>query len=226
MNTPKILNEWINRKLKAYKKQPRRGISKGNSLPIPKNKFHCALLHLRYTKVFDLAQIAKETKVHTTLVRKWRTESKFLEQIGELTKEYAHYFLKCILTERRSFRRDEINYYSLLLWTKIKMMLGSFAKESKNDKESLFILNKLTLDFCQARLDYWGSKQEKIDYYSEMQKLVPKALQVLRESFNRFREAQDWKQAQELYNDLSLRYENLSEGFHNYRKRLLKRGLI
>jgi len=226
MTEARILKNWIKARLNGYNEGVRKGIPRGKILPIPKHKYYCALLHLAYTKKFPLEQIAKETGTHIKLVIKWRGESKFLELVGQLAREYADYFIRYILIEKQPFRIDEVAYYSLLLWDRILKQLSDLRDKLKTDKESYLLLNKLILDFFQVRLEYWGSKEEKMLFYEKLQKAVPEALKTLQGIFNKAIEERNWEKAKELYNDLSLRYGKLSEGFHIYRKRFLECGLI
>ena len=96
MDKPKLdfsdieIRAWIKEKLAHYQETPRAGVPRGEELPIPRHKYHAALLMLRYgSKDYsNLSRIAKETKTTYTLVGKWRNERKFQKLVRGLAEEF------------------------------------------------------------------------------------------------------------------------------------------
>ncbi|MFA6253479.1 MAG: hypothetical protein WC687_04410 [Patescibacteria group bacterium] len=89
------INLWIKKKVREYHESSRAGVPRGDSLPVPKHKYHAALLMLVYGgKYFcDLSQVSEETGCSYNLLAKWRTERKF----WALAEEAADEFLKTYL---------------------------------------------------------------------------------------------------------------------------------
>ena len=96
MDKPKLdfsdieIRAWIKEKLTHYQETPRAGVPRGEELPIPRHKYHAALLMLRYgSKDYpNLLRIAKETKTTYPLVGKWRNERKFQKLVHNLAEEF------------------------------------------------------------------------------------------------------------------------------------------
>jgi len=93
-------------------------------------------------------------------------------------------------------------------------------------EEASRVLNKLHLDLYAVYLEHWGSREEKIKYYDQIARAVPGSFQTLRKVFDAAMKRGDWETAEKVYEDMSSWSENLFEGFHAYRRKLLERGLI
>jgi len=89
------INFWIKKKVREYHASSRAGVPRGDSLPVPKHKYHAALLMLAYggKDYCDLSQVSEETGCSYNLLAKWRTERKF----WALAEEAADEFLKIYL---------------------------------------------------------------------------------------------------------------------------------
>lgn len=81
---------WVKENLADFHETPRSGVPRGDELPIPRHKYHAALLMLSYgSKHYpDLLKIAQESGVTYTLLGKWRSERKFQKLIQKLAAEY------------------------------------------------------------------------------------------------------------------------------------------
>lgn len=81
---------WAKEKLVDFQETPRSGVPRGDELPIPRHKYHAALLMLSYGSKHcpNLLKIAQESGVTYTLLGKWRTERKFQKLIQKLADEF------------------------------------------------------------------------------------------------------------------------------------------
>jgi len=100
MDTDEFLQQlnitlWIKKKVREYHEPSRAGVPRGDSLPVPKHKYHAALMMLIYGSRHcnDLSQVSEETGCSYNLLGKWRTERKF----WALAEEAADEFLKTYL---------------------------------------------------------------------------------------------------------------------------------
>ena len=104
------LRAWIQKRVREYKEPARAGLSRGEELPIPKHKYHAALLMLLHgSKAYpSLYQISKEAGCKYGLIGKWRTERKFVDLTKKAAEEFLDEWLELYLWAR-SERRDVKN---------------------------------------------------------------------------------------------------------------------
>jgi hypothetical protein len=81
-----VLGQFIEDRLRHYVEPERAGTPKGEPIGFSRKKFHAALLAL--TNV-DLRKQAKHIKVSYGLLRKWRTEDAFFEQVMKLEDDFV-----------------------------------------------------------------------------------------------------------------------------------------
>lgn len=145
---------WIKEKLESYQESPRSGVPRGEELPIPRHKYHAALLTLRYgTKDYpDLLRIAKETKTTYTLVGKWRNERKFQKLVHDLAEEFL------------------AAWFEFFIWLSNEADAHSGGKEGDSDRE---LIDRVQ-DLCRLT---WGEPLQ-VGFHQRMMDFVEKSDQA------------------------------------------------
>jgi hypothetical protein len=88
-----LLADLINERASTYVEPSRKGTSRGQAIGFPREKYVAALLYLTN---FPLEHQAKALKVSHGLLRKWRTEKKFWDVVGDHLQELSKRFWSVI----------------------------------------------------------------------------------------------------------------------------------
>lgn len=242
---PPNLGRWIQRKLDTYKEKPRRGVPKGKPYGIPKRKYHAALLHLAYTKTFNLKAIAKEAGVSYSVLANWRIEDRFIDLIRQAIFEYSQQLIATVfdtdseVDSCRSFTEEELDGYSVFLvygiMHKLSEKYESYQKEALSLKNSPAQFLELLLKMLTARtllqlvsvvkVKTWGNKEIKINFYEYMAQTQSFTLKIDRALFG-IALKNDWKNgAQQIFDLVSSLAEGANLEVISLRKTLIERGL-
>jgi len=189
------VRHWIKKKLREYQESPRKGIARGERLPVPKHKYHAALLMLVYeSKSYpDLYQIAKEANVKYGLIGKWRNEHGFwnlMDRVaGEFLKEWMELYVFCTeeLAKDGSAKIKSASLHSLEHMRKVAdlywgdylalVALGSMRRALKNKElspASLLHLYRLLAAITGPRLD--GKKEVTAKEYKQLANQIVRRL--------------------------------------------------
>lgn len=112
---------WIKNKVQEYEEEPRSGVPRGEELPVPKHKYHAALLMLLYGSQDypDLYKIAKEAGSKYSLLGKWRTERKFKAITDaaalKFTQEWLELYLWACESQRNATDPKDTASYSEMI---------------------------------------------------------------------------------------------------------------
>ncbi len=181
-NIPPYLASWIQWKVDSYQEKPRKGTPRGQPYGISKPKYHAVLLHLAYTRAFDLRAIAREADVSHSLLLNWRTEEKFRDLVDRAVREYSAYLVNSLTKKwfdvpgSRLFSTAEASRYSVLLLDRISRDLSLVFKRhvrelSENprpiDVRRMRKVNELCVAFAEAQISGWGNKQAKIALWEQ-----------------------------------------------------------
>lgn len=86
---------WINRKVREYSEPSRAGIPRGDTLPIPRPKFHASLSMLTYDSPAcpELQQVADLVGRNYGLIAKWRNEDRFWQAASSGAEQFLNEWL-------------------------------------------------------------------------------------------------------------------------------------
>jgi hypothetical protein len=247
---PPNLGKWIQHKLDNYKEKPRRGVPKGKPYAFPKRKYHAALLHLAYTRTFNLREIAKEAGVSYSLLLKWRTEKRFQRVIFKEHDVYCSVIINSVLSRTpsdwKSALRSIVNEapgYSeslrlslagaSLIWgkefwkqrIKIGERIGSDKPQTVEVRQLMVML---TLGFFVLGTDFViprRNKQRKLNFCEATAKQTSSYLGYAGAVFKQSLE-KDWKdEAEHIFDTVARFAENEGKKVCRLRKKLIERGL-
>lgn len=91
-NLLSIFKEWISPILASYEEPTRAGTPKGDTIGLSKKKFYAANLMILYD-AFTLNELAKEAGVSHDQIRRWRTESQFMNVSTNSLKNFAVFII-------------------------------------------------------------------------------------------------------------------------------------
>lgn len=86
-----ILTSFMDDKIKNYIEPTREGTPRGEQIGFSRAKYKAAVLCLTNSPIKKIAEVCD---VSYGLLRKWRTEEGFIEQINQLADEFANLFYK------------------------------------------------------------------------------------------------------------------------------------
>jgi hypothetical protein len=242
---PPNLNKWIQHKLDNYKEKPRKGTPKGESYGIPKQKYHAALLHLAYTRTFNLREIANQAGVSYSLLANWRTEDRFKFLVGQAAWEYATTILKLIVFEDynldfcKTFARQEVPGYSLRLVNMIIENLTLMLMVDTGEAKSLPWLPQfkklefptgmkiiaLFLSIFGTMADVRGDRDMKVTFLESADKISSLLLDLIRRQFRLAMNKGPKKFAQELFDEVLEEELKARKELLSLRKELVRKGL-
>ena len=107
-----LLDEFLSNKIERYKEPQRKGTPKGELIGFSKAKYSVILYSLTSMKLADLS---KKTGVSYGVLRKWRTEKPFKDEVKKIEREYAKHFYNYLwgreacIDEGMSFTRPKKN---------------------------------------------------------------------------------------------------------------------
>lgn len=84
---PSYLDSFFMEKIKNYQEPQRKGTPKGEPIGLSTQKYYAALLML---KDVPIKELSKSVRVSYGLLRKWRTEKPFKEQIAQLESVFMN----------------------------------------------------------------------------------------------------------------------------------------
>lgn len=193
---PPTLGDWIQHKLDMYEEKPRKGTPKGQPYGIPKHKYHAALLHLAYTRSFNLREIAKQAGVSYSLLAKWRTEDRFNKLIHRASREFSKELMAetiCAETGQNLglFVKEEVSNYSISLVNAISKELHHvFKRHSKNlfnlsdtkvwrkAWDSVRDVNVFAILLGEAGISTWGSKDSRIYFWQQRGEIMSATMDI------------------------------------------------
>jgi hypothetical protein len=107
-----LLDVFAGKKIDLYEEPERRGTPRGEPIGFTKRKYIAALL---CSKDIKQKQIAEITKVSHAMLRKWRTEDKFLEVTDNFMVEFVDHLIRHL--EKRAKKQLQLTekYFELSL---------------------------------------------------------------------------------------------------------------
>ena len=206
------LTEWIEWKSESFKEEPRTGIPRGESLPIPRQKFLAALYILLYGGIYhNLKDIAKKIGASLSLVLKWRTEERFNALIGSLAKEFVGNWAKAYFMFNRTLRnlksKKEIRELSELIdqmvlhasqtWGyAVQTEFFKFVDESIDKHRDITSLTGM-LAVCVPILNRSENQKMKIKLIKEIEKLLQSMIDGIKNDTKKALHANNLKQVEE-----------------------------
>jgi hypothetical protein len=126
-------------------KSSRKGVPKGEPLPIGGTKFLVAATMVLYPRGMDLKGIADFWEVSASLVGKWRTEERFKNLIKQLEEEFARYVLSRMNEERFLLQLQEScepDHWSDRVLQIFGHSLAEAIKESTGQEDVFYLIKK------------------------------------------------------------------------------------
>jgi len=238
---PAMLGEWVQKKLDAYHEGPRQGTPKGQPYPIPKHKYHAALLHLAYTRAFGLKDIARKAGVSYKLLSKWRTEERFRNLIATESIEYSSRFTvlmaesDCDLKTRIRLVTQELAGYNIALvdtiveafFVWLENCTGRLPRNPREEdyKPVIQAMETLGVVVSAMRIDTWGNKEAKVHCYKTMAERSSRWIEVSGNLFKLALERDLRNAADEIFGLLCLFAEIVVRNLYELRKELAAQGL-
>ncbi len=218
--------------LQETSENPRLGVSPGDSRPFPRNKVACAYLESLRISAKAIAETAgnlTNTRVSSTLVRKWRVEDAYQALVKKAQEETVNeLFDKYIkLGEDRkifdAFRDEMIECFSPLVTLDVILEIKKLA-ESKPDNwhDANWTYLLTDLDLSEGIWPRRDSRQA-IQRHLGDGKAFESALLVTTHAFALAKIQGDWAKAEEAFTTL-LRYAGLS--FRKITGRRLSSGAV
>jgi len=228
---PALLDKFI-------KKAVRMQIKRLKPTMLQKRKFYTACLMLVYTRhSFPLKEIAKKAKVSKKVLRVWRTEERFKENVEFWTKVYARNFVDMLERTELSYGdylhlvEREIPYYSLGLQKAIAtehakrmMRVGPTSHSSPEQDLKFLYLSSFSGFIWQYTADRWGSKEERLDLHETTYKLLRLADKTLPIIFEKSIKNKDFQLAREIFDTALGLFKGRRERLYRLEKILIKQN--
>jgi hypothetical protein len=87
----KVWEAWAAPRLAKHQDPERVGTPRGEPIGLSKKKYHAVQTQVLHSKLFSLAELAKESEVSPVQIRVWRTEAEFKKAVEEATRDFVQY---------------------------------------------------------------------------------------------------------------------------------------
>lgn len=87
----KVWEAWATPRLAKHQDPERVGTPRGEPIGLSKKKYHAVQTQVLHSKLFSLADLAKESEVSPVQMRVWRTEAEFKKAVEEATRDFIQY---------------------------------------------------------------------------------------------------------------------------------------
>jgi len=111
----KVWDAWAAPRFAKHQDPERVGTPRGEPIGLSKKKFHAAQTQVLHSKLFSLADLAKESEVSPVQMRVWRTEAEFKKAMEEATKDFHQYLSEEALKAWHEEKRFDTLLYCLAM---------------------------------------------------------------------------------------------------------------
>jgi hypothetical protein len=126
----KVWEAWAAPRLAKHQDPERVGTPRGEPIGLSRKKYHAVQTQVLHSKLFSLADLAKESEVSPVQIRVWRTEAEFRKAVEEATRDFLQYLSE----EALKVWHDEMVFDILLYCLSMHKdgLLTLFFKWNKN----------------------------------------------------------------------------------------------
>jgi hypothetical protein len=129
-----LAKEFINRKLHEYKEPVRKGKAKGVTVGLSSRKYTAALLMAIYA--LSTQEVEEVIGTKRSLISKWHTELKFLQQMEELRTEFGAEISGALTSGKNEVAFTDAQHYS----AEIRKIIVAMCDDAVGNADGDFLL--------------------------------------------------------------------------------------